>query len=456
MTYRYRIALIFLLGFFIDCVNIFMSAIALPDIANQMSVSESHVAWVANSYILGLTLIIPISSWLAERFGTRQIMSVSMLLFSLAALFSGLAENFYSLIGWRFVQGLGGGLIIPVGQALTFSLFKQHERAKISTLVMSVALIAPAISPSLGGAIVDHYSWRWVFLSNIPFSLLASILSFIWLGNNEKIVARKPDLKGLLLVSLVLVCLLVGLSAYADSTSQWLPFIALFCGGLFTVFYIRHYRHVQDAILDLAIMKNTRMCFSVWIYHAIPGVFTGVNLLNIFYLQQQLGWSAEKTGSLMILYAVGAFGAILVCGKVYNRLGAYRLFLCGLILHAVGIALLSTINHSHDLFGLVAAYLLMGIGGGIGANTAQTTALIDFAGEQLSRASVIWNLNRQISFSIGAALFTMIFNVLQQKFISTYAYHLTFVLAAILGLLPLIGLNQLKKRVEKVCKRNEN
>ncbi|MBI6547985.1 MFS transporter [Xenorhabdus lircayensis] len=449
MSYRYRIALIFLLGFFIDCINIFMSAIALPDIAKQMSVSESHVAWVANSYILGLTLIIPISSWLAERFGTRQIMTISMLLFSIAALFSGLAEHFYSLILWRFVQGLGGGLLIPVGQALTFGLFKQHERAKISTLVMAVALIAPAISPSLGGAIVDHYSWRWVFLSNIPFSLLASILSLIWL-HNEKIFVRKPDLKGLLLVSLALIFLLVGLSTYADAASKWLPMITLVCGGLFVALYIRHYRGVQDAILDLTVMKNTRMCLSVWIYHAIPGVFTGVNLLNIFYLQQQLGWSAEKTGSLMILYAIGAFGAMLVCGRMYNRLGAYRLFLCGLILHATGIALLATINHTHDLFGLVTAYLLMGVGGGIGANTAQTTALMDFVGEQLSRASVIWNLNRQMSFSIGMALFTMIFNLLQQKFIPTYAYHLTFVLAAIFGLLPLIKLNQLKKHVEKI------
>ncbi|MDX7986453.1 multidrug efflux MFS transporter [Xenorhabdus sp. 12] len=445
MTYRYRIVLIFLLGFFIDCINIFMSAIALPDIAKQMTVSESYVSWVANSYILGLTLIIPISSWLAERFGTRQIMTLSMLLFSIAALFSGLAESFYSLVLWRFVQGLGGGLLIPVGQALTFGLFKQHERAKISALVMGVALIAPAFSPGLGGLIVDHYSWRWIFLCNIPFSLLASLLSFMWLRNHEKILARKPDLKGLLLVSLSLVFLLLGLSTYADAESKWLPITAVIFGGLFALFYRRHCRYVQNAILDLSVMANTRMRLSAWIYHAVPGAFTGVNLLNIFYLQHKLGWSAEKTGSLMFLYAMGSLGAILFCGRMYNRLGAYRLFFCGLILHAIGIALLTTINHSDDFFSLVAAYLLMGIGGGISANTAQTTALMDFAEEQLSRASVVWNLNRQMSFSVGAALFMMLFNLLQQSFNDTHAYHLTFVLAAIFNLLPLIRLNQLKK-----------
>ncbi|WFQ79345.1 MFS transporter [Xenorhabdus sp. SF857] len=452
MSYRYRIALIFLLGFFIDCINIFMSAIALPDIADQMSVSESRVAWVSNSYILGLTLIIPISSWLAERFGTRQIMAASMLLFSIAALFSGLAEHFYDLVLWRFIQGLGGGLLIPVGQALTFGLFKKHERAKISTLVMAVALIAPAISPGVGGAIVDHYSWSWVFLSNIPFSLLASILSLIWL-RNETILAQKPDLKGLLLVSLALVSLLSGLSMYADATQKWLPIIFLTSGAFFTLFYIRHYHRVQNAILDLSVIKNTRMRISVWIYHSIPGVFTGVNLLNIFYLQQQLGWSAKKTGSLMILYAIGALGAILICGRMYNRWGAHRLFLCGIVLHAIGIAFLATINHANDVPGLIGAYLLMGIGGGIGANTAQTTALMDFANEKLSRASVIWNINRQMSFSIGTALFTMIFNLLQQGSISANAYHLTFILAAIIGLLPLMSLHNLKKHSENLCEK---
>ncbi|BCV41177.1 hypothetical protein TUM17378_24390 [Shewanella algae] len=98
MAYRYRIALIFLLGFFIDCINIFMSAIALPDIAQELSISESSVAWVANSYILGLTLIIPVSNWLASKFGARKMMTVSMLVFSLGALCSGMTNEFYSLV----------------------------------------------------------------------------------------------------------------------------------------------------------------------------------------------------------------------------------------------------------------------------------------------------------------------------------------------------------------------
>lgn len=452
MTYRYRIALIFLLGFFIDCINIFMSAIAFPDIAHELQISESSITWVANSYILGLTLIIPVSNWLAGLLGERLTLMASMLVFSLGALFSGLSDHFSLLVLSRFIQGLGGGLLIPVGQALTLNLFKKHERAKISTLVMTVALIAPAFSPSVGGAIVDHFSWRWVFLSNIPLSLVAAVLALLWIRPGKSI-ARRPDIKGLLLVSLSLAALLLGLSLYADSATKSMPIGLVILGAFCAHLYWRHYRNKQDPILDLSLLNNARMRLSVIIYHAIPGIFTGVNLLNIFYLQTVLKWSAEQSGLLMVLYAGTSFFAILACGRLYNRTGAMPLFVTGLVLHALGIALLSLLDPTRNtsLPLLVAAYLLMGAGGGIGANTAQTTAMLDFDNEKLARASTIWNLNRQISFSVGAAIATFIFNLLQQQTTTLSAYHVTFLVAASLGLLPLLNLSQLSRHQEPSC-----
>ena len=143
MTYRYKVAVVFLLGFFIDCVNIFMSAVAMPAIAAQLQVSSAAVAWVANAYILGLTLVIAISTWLAARFGNRQVLCASMLLFSVAGLMCGLADSFMPLVFWRLVQGMAGGLLIPLGQALTFNLFQGTQRARISTPVSYTHLTLP-------------------------------------------------------------------------------------------------------------------------------------------------------------------------------------------------------------------------------------------------------------------------------------------------------------------------
>lgn len=443
MSYRYKVASIFLLGFFIDCINLFMSAVALPSLSATLHVSSSSVAWVANAYILGLTLIIPVSTWLAGRFGSRNILTASMLLFSASVWLCGLAESFPELVTWRFVQGIGGGLLIPVGQALTFNLFQGEQRAKISTMVMAVALIAPAISPTVGGFIVDSCSWRWVFYSNIPFSLIAAGLSWLWIKEARPASLPRPDIKGLVLVSAALASLLMGMSLYGGDYPVQAALACLAAGLLLIALYLRHSRRFSHAIIDLCLLKSRKLSTSIVIYYAIPGVFTGVNLLSIFFLQNSLHFSARLTGMFMIVYAIGAFIAMLIGGRVYNRVGARRLFTLGMLVHSAGIATLMPVTAPADLWVIVIAYSLMGIGGGIGANTAQTTALMDFSGSDTHKASVIWNINRQLAFSLGAALFLMIFNLLLKPLGTHGAYHATFAIAALAGLFPLFLMNQL-------------
>lgn len=436
MHYRYRVAAVFLLGFFIDCLNIFMSAIALPAIAQQMAVTPQLSGWVANSYILGLTLIIPLSGWLAGRFGARQMIVASMLLFSLAALCCGLVSSFGGLIAWRLLQGIGGGLMIPIGQALTFNLFQGDRRARISTIIMSVALIAPALSPTLGGAIVDAFSWQWIFFSNVPFSLLTAGLAAAWI-RNEATVRAQADIRGILLVCSSLAALLWSLSLSGEqdtlsSAAGWFMVAVLLAAC-----YVRHYRRATAAVIDLSLLKNSRLNLAMVVYLAVPGVFTGVNLLAIFYLQQSLHFTAQHTGGFMMLYGAGALVAMLLSGAVYRRLGAAAVFIGGLITHSAGIVLLVNVTSAADVKSLYAAYVLMGIGGGVCACTAQTTALLDMDRQQMARGSVIWNINRQLALSLGTALFTLMLSFYSHYFPSGQAYRLTFSTAAVVGLLPL-------------------
>ena len=425
MTYRYRIALIFLLGFFIDCINIFMSAITLPAIAEAMQVSSLSVTWVANSYILGLTLIIPLSPRLAARFGIRELMTASMLLFAAAAVLAGSAESFTSLIFWRFLQGVAGGLLIPAGQSLTFQYFQGRERSKISTIIMMIALIAPALSPMAGGIIVDFAGWRPVFYVNAPVALFTALLAWCWIREPKTTAGEAPDLKGLLLVSLTLASLLIALSLYGEyhniTGALALGGLMLFSAGL----YYRHYRQTPQAIIDLSLLKNTRLWLSVAVYYAVPGVFTGANILAIFYLTTVLNLSTAVTGAFMLLYAAGAMVAMLISGAVYNRTGAGRLFIISLLLHSGGIALFALTDSHTPLYFIGLIYLLTGTGGGIAANCAQTTALYDFHGAQLNKASVIWNINRQVVFSIGAAVMMTLYQTLN-AIVQVQAFALTF------------------------------
>ena len=142
MTYRHRVATVFLFGFFLDLINMFIASIAFPAISRALAVSVSQLAWVSNAYILGLTVVVPFSAWLSERWGAKRLFLLSLGLFSLGALAAGLANSLSELILWRTLQGMGGGLLIPLGQALTWPLFQPHERAKLSAAVMLFSALA--------------------------------------------------------------------------------------------------------------------------------------------------------------------------------------------------------------------------------------------------------------------------------------------------------------------------
>ncbi|HFF1655229.1 MULTISPECIES: MFS transporter [Providencia] len=443
MSYRYKIATVFLLGFFIDCINIFMSAIALPDIASSFSASQSQVAWVANAYILGLVLVMPISLWLAGRFGNQKLLCYSMLLFTLAVWLSGSSQSIYSLIFWRFVQGMAGGLLIPVGQALVFALFPNNDRQRISTLIMTVALIAPAFSPAIGGVIIDSLSWHWIFYSNIPFSLLTAVLAWGWIKNDGQASREKPDIFGLIMVSISLLCLLLSFSLYNDYHSVALALTSFFTSVVVFIFYLSYAKKCREPILNFQLLKNSNLRNAFIVYYAVPGIFTGVNLLNIFNLQINLGFNAGQTGLFMILYAAGAVVSMVSGGRLYFRIGKKCLFVLGIVLHSLGIFLLYWVSSSAQLSLLVMAYLFMGMGGGLSANIAQISSLMDFKDKDLLQGSVLWNINRQVAFSVGAVVLISIFSLMPSSDqLSNYQY--TFLIASILGLFSLISVSKEK------------
>ena len=229
MTYRHRVATVFLFGFFLDLINMFIASIAFPAISRALAVSVSQLAWVSNAYILSLTVVVPFSAWLSERWGAKRLFLLSLGLFSLGALAAGLANSLSELILWRTLQGMGGGLLIPLGQALTWPLFQPHERAKLSAAVMLVGLLAPACSPAIGGLLVEAFSWRWVFFASLPVALLTFVLAVQWLNDTPGPV--RP--------------------------TRFLP---------------------------LSLLADPLLRFAMLIYLCVPGMFIGVNVVGMYYL----------------------------------------------------------------------------------------------------------------------------------------------------------------------------
>ncbi|WP_455917617.1 MFS transporter [Pseudomonas cerasi] len=377
MTYRSKVAWIFLFGFALDLVNMFVATVAYPDIAHELHASVTQLAWISNAYMLGLTVIIPLSVWLAALMGERTLIAASLLLFAGASLMVGQASSIETLIGWRTLQGLGGGLLIPVGQAMAYRHFPAAECSQLTARVMSVALLVPALSPALGGLIVDSLSWRWIFYANLPLALITLLLALLWI---------KPD---------------------APATVR--P--ALDVGSIF--------KQIRSPMLRLAML----------VYLFIPGVFIGTSLIAILYLRG-LGYDATQTGALMLPWALASALAIFLSKKLFNRCGPKPLLLAGMALQCSGILLLN------QPAWVIAAYALMGLGGSLCSSTAQTLAFLDIPAERMGHASALWNINRQVSFCLGAAALSALLSALD-------SFAITFTIAAALTLLPLFAVLRL-------------
>ena len=377
MTYRSKVAWIFLLGFALDLVNMFVATVAYPDIARDLQASVTQLAWISNAYMLGLTVIIPLSVWLAAMMGERALIAVSLLLFAGASVMVGQASSIETLIGWRGLQGLGGGLLIPVGQAMAYRHFPAAERSQLTARVMSVALLVPALSPALGGLIVDSLSWRWIFYANLPLALITLLLALLWI---------KPDVPATVRPGL-------------DVSSI--------------------FKQIGNPMLRVAML----------IYLCIPGVFIGTSLIAILYLRG-LGYDATHTGALMLPWALASAVAIYLSKKHFNRCGPKPMLLAGMALQCIGILLLN------EPALIIPAYLLMGLGGSLCSSTAQTLAFLDIPAERMGHASALWNINRQVSFCLGAALLSGLLSALD-------SFAITFTMAAALTLLPLFAVLRL-------------
>ena len=459
MHYRNKVATVYLLGFFIDLINMFIASVALPTIGASLQATVAQLAWISNGYIIGLTLVIPLSAWLTQRAGAKRVFLLSLLLFSVATAMAGSASSLAALIFWRIIQGAGGGLLIPVGQALAWQLFPQHKRAKLSAVVMLVGLLAPALSPTLGGWMVQTLSWRWVFFISLPVALLALVLACCWLQPVAAEIPRKPlDIAGVFIGSSGLFLLLLALTQLNEAAAPWQAVACLCAALLLLTGFVRRCRTHPAPLLALPLLTDPLLRLSMLVYLCVPGIFMGVSMVSMLYLQEVFDLSPARSGALMLPWSLASLLAITLTGKAFNRLGPRPLMISGCLLQAAGILLLTLLSQPGQYGLLVSAFALMGAGGSLCSSSAQTSAFLHTRNRDMPQASALWNINRQLSFCLGVALLSLLLAQLLQHVAPQQAYHWTFVTAAIATLLPIAGSLRLDNRAirERLFTRQES
>ncbi|WP_323117828.1 MFS transporter [Burkholderia alba] len=446
MLQRSRIAVVYLLGFGLDLVNMFVINAAYPALGRELRASVAQLAWVGNAYMLGLTIVIPVGVWLAARCGERRVLLASLLLFAAGAAGAASAESGAALLAWRLVQGLGGGLLIPVGQAMTYRAYPVAERARLTSLIMMVALLVPALSPAVGGIVVDRLSWRWIFIAMLPLALSTAVLALRWVPADPRPSAFPGalDRRGLMLSVSTLVGLLLGLTWLGRRGHGVAASLALAMAALAGVAYRRGARRHPAPLLDLRLLSQPLLRTGVVVYLCVPGVFMGVSLVASLYLQDALGFSATRTGALMLPWAAAAFAAIGTTRGCFARSGPKPLFAAGVLVQCAGMLLLAAPWSAAHGEGLGIAYALMGFGGSLCSSTAQSAAFLAVPAASMGQASALWNINRQLSFCLGVAVLGSLLNGGLASVAPGHdaesvrrVYRYCFAAAAVLTLLPL-------------------
>ncbi|WP_328995552.1 MDR family MFS transporter [Pseudomonas aeruginosa] len=430
-----RLATLYLLGFALDLVNIFIASVAYPDIGRSLGASVATLAWIGNAYLLGLTLVIPLSVWLASRLGERRLMLLALAGFASASLGCGLAGSAATLIVWRLCQGLAGGLLIPLGQAMAYRNVPASARAGLTARVMLVALIVPAVAPALGGWLVDSLSWRGIFFASVAPALLVLVLAMRWLPRHKH-AAQRLDLRGLLLGSAALATLLVALAWLGSPGGGGRGLLLALLACVLGCCYWRDGRARTDALLDLGLLEAPLLRTAMLVYLCVPGAFMGASLVAMLYLQGPLGLSASRAGALMLPWALAAGLAIGLTRRRFNRWGPKPLLLAGMAIQAGGLLWLARSGEGSGFWQLAGAYATMGFGGSLCSSAAQGMALLDVPAARMGHASALWNINRQLAFCLGMAVLGGLLNLLQARADPAAFVH-CFLFAAAFTLLPL-------------------
>lgn len=402
---NYRtIALIIACALFMEQMDATVLATALPTMARDFGVAVTNLSSALTAYLLALAIFIPASGRMADRFGSKTIFRLAILLFLAGSILCAQAANLPFLIAARFLQGAGGAMMVPVGRlVLLRSVAKENMVRAMSWLIMP-ALIGPIVGPPLGGFIVTYLNWRWIFYLNVPVGVLGVVLVSLFIDQVKEDRSPPADPWGFVLSGVSLGCLLFGFEASSRSgelgEALGLVLLGLVAGGL----YIRHARKRQDPILDLTLMRIPTFRLSV-----IAGSLTRINqgaqpfLLPLLF-QVGFGMSAAKSGTLTIAGAIGSLAMKWLAPRVLKRWGfRLSLIVCGAI-GAIGYAVCGFFRPSWPVPVMFAVLTACGFFMSFQFTAYNTIAYDEIPPERMSAATSFYATFQQLMLSLGVCM----------------------------------------------------
>ncbi|GGH76388.1 EmrB/QacA subfamily drug resistance transporter [Pullulanibacillus pueri] len=407
-----KMAWILLIGLLAPLFDTTIMNVAIDTLGNALHTSVSTIQWVMTSYLIALGIVIPISGWALNRFGGKNIWIFALSLFLIGSVLSSLSWNVGSLIAFRVIQGMGGGLMMPIMQTMVVRATGGEKLGKLMAIVGLPVLIGPILGPVLGGVIIHYLNWHWIFYVNIPICLIALILAVWGLPKDEATnQSQKLDFIGLSLLSPSIVLMIYGLTKVSARLGFFHSsvIIPIVIGLIFMmVFCLYVLRKSHNPVIDIRIFKSMPFtASSCLLFLSGLSSYGGMLLLPLYY-QQVRGESVLVSGILLIPQGVGMLLTRSLAGKLTDAIGSRWVVLCGTLLTLIGTIPFAFCGAHTSEFLLAIALVVRGGGLGGVMLPIMATAYDGLSKEQIPHASSATRILQQIGGAFGASVLAVI------------------------------------------------
>ncbi|HSB54694.1 MAG TPA: DHA2 family efflux MFS transporter permease subunit, partial [Gemmatimonadales bacterium] len=331
--HRYLIAFAVVSASVLELVDTSIVNVAIPHMMGNLGATLDEIAWVSTGYIVANVIILPLTSWLSDRFGRRNYYTGSIILFTVASFLAGNAHTLTELVGARVIQGIGGGALISTAQAILFDVFPLHERGKAMAIFGMGVMVGPTLGPTLGGWITDNYSWPWIFYINIPLGILAAMMTWRFVPEpfhaNER--ADHIDWLGLALLIAGIGSLQIMLER--GESKDWFQTteirVEAVVAAISLAWFVWHELRTDHPVVDLRILRNRQLASGV-VFGLILGfaLYASVFALPVF-LQTWRGYTAWDTGKVILPGAIASAITMAITGRITGKMDARYLIVLG-------------------------------------------------------------------------------------------------------------------------------
>jgi EmrB/QacA subfamily drug resistance transporter len=407
----YVVAVVVVIGVIMSILDTTIVNVALETLSRELHSPLSTIQWVSTGYLLALASVIPLTGWASERFGAKSVWMWSVALFGLGSALCGLAWSAESLIVFRVLQGVGGGMIMPVGMSVLTQTAGPQRVGRVMSVIGVPMLLGPILGPVIGGLIVDNASWRWIFYVNLPIAALALVLASKLLHpDSGRADAGRLDWRGLALLSPGAAAIVFGLSESEShgGFGHVIVFGPVVAGLVLIAAFVRHALRFTRPLIDVRLFRHGGFSAAAATTFLMGGALFGAMIILPLYYQIARGESALTAGLLMAPQGVGAAGAMALAGRWTDRVGGGRVAVVGLIVLSAATLPFAFLSASSP-YGLLAGLLVVrGLGLGATMMPAMAAAYALLRPSDVPRATSALNVVQRVGGSLGTAVLAVI------------------------------------------------